>query len=356
MITCNWLLGHWSERSRAAKIGWGSIVVVLLGLGGLSGCSPAYAQTPEEWRERFLREAPKAWEEYLAFARTLQGRWTSRVTSPNYSSVTHNQIKQNRHCRLSAYEVEHRQAKYQHPRELYGEVYVINPQYAFQLGRRKPQASWFVAEVIVNGDKSKIIESIDRSIDISSGHLVSLSYTDLRTLVKQSTFRIIDIKPISYNDRECVELHFNNEHRVGIKDKLFVPEQRGKLILDPNRFWTLCSAEIVSAYLSNQNKFEEFPENISIITRDSNSGYPIIVKYTYKSKSSETTYEKEYELDEIKRLPSDEEFTLSAFGLPEPVGLERPVRWWLWTGVAGVLLIIVGAVFFRLAQRRRRTG
>jgi len=34
------------------------------------------------------------------------------------------------------------------------------------------------------------------------------------------------------------------------------------------------------------------------------------------------------------------------------------VRWWLWTGVAGVLLImiIVGAVFFHLAQRRRRTG
>jgi hypothetical protein len=351
---------NWSERSRAAKIGWGSIVAVLLGLGGLSGYSPAYAQTPEEWRERFLREAPKAWEDYLAFARTLQGRWTSRMTFPNYSSVTHYQIKQNRHCRLSAYEVEHRQAKYQHPRELYGEVHVINSQYAFQLGRRKPQASWFVAEIIVNGDKSKIIERIDRSIAISSGRLVSLFYTDLRTLIKQATFRIMDIKPISYNGRECVELHFDNTHEVGIKGKLFVPEQRGKLILDPNRFWTLCSAEIVSIYLSDQDKYKEYPENISIVTRDSKSGFPIIIKYTYKileptvDKILESTIENEYELDEVKRLPRDEEFTLSAFGLPEPVGLERPVRWWLWAGVAGVLLMVVGAVFFRLAHRRRQ--
>jgi hypothetical protein len=238
-----------------------------------------------------------------------------------------------------------------------GEIRIINSQYAFYLGRRKPQMPWFVAEVAIKeDDKKNISDRIDESIGNRAKTLVSLSYTDLAVLVSQPTFQIVDAKPISFNNKECVEIVFNNEHKVSTKDEIFIPEQRGKFILDPNRRWTLCSAEVVSRYYSAGEEPEDFPEcteTISTVTRDGKSGYPIIVQYTYKNSKSKATFTYDYELDEVERLPPDEEFTLSAFGLPEPLGVQRPTRWWLWTSIVGVLLIILGAVCFRLSQRRR---
>jgi hypothetical protein len=53
----------------------------------------------------------------------------------------------------------------------------------------------------------------------------------------------------------------------------------------------------------------------------------------------------EYDVDEPNSLPPDEEFTLSAFGLPEPRGLEwkKPTRWYLWLAVGGSVCLICGA-------------
>ncbi|GIW85246.1 MAG: hypothetical protein KatS3mg107_0906 [Gemmataceae bacterium] len=50
----------------------------------------------------------------------------------------------------------------------------------------------------------------------------------------------------------------------------------------------------------------------------------------------------------------ESEFRLSAFGLPEPVGVEweRPVRWYLWLMLAGVVCLLAGGVFYSLSRRR----
>ena len=64
----------------------------------------------------------------------------------------------------------------------------------------------------------------------------------------------------------------------------------------------------------------------------------------------------EYDLIEPSPLPRDEEFTLSAFGLPEPPtsNNDAPIRWYLWLGLAGIGCILLAAyVHF---QKRRRTS
>ena len=335
------------------------IAVFLLGLTG--GLGSGQAAEPS-LRERFLREAPKAWEEYLAFARTLQGRWTSRMTFSNHNSVTHHQIKQNRRCRLAGYEVESRKSKsdeYLRARgrtPLMGEMWVVHREYAFMLARRSMQSPWVVTGIARSDDDKKYIsDKIEQQFNIMTGCLISLVQTRLQKLLDQPTFRLLDVRQTMYENKECVEIVFDNKHEIIIGED-FIPEQRGKVILDPQRYWTVYSAELVSKYM-HDNGPEDYKESIRITTRDGKSGYPIIVNHKYyRTDKPDEGITKEFELDEVERLPQDEEFTLTAFGLPEPVGLERPVRWWLWTGVAGVLLIIVGAVFFRLAQRRRRTG
>ncbi|HMP04644.1 MAG TPA: hypothetical protein PKC45_19320 [Gemmatales bacterium] len=72
-----------------------------------------------------------------------------------------------------------------------------------------------------------------------------------------------------------------------------------------------------------------------------------------RSATSECTYS--YEGPVLGKAPTD--FTLSAFGLPEPYGVEwdRPTPWWLYALIsAGVLFIVTVIVSFwkrRLAAR-----
>jgi len=42
----------------------------------------------------------------------------------------------------------------------------------------------------------------------------------------------------------------------------------------------------------------------------------------------------------------ERDFTLSAFGLSEPGGVQRPTRWYLWAAILGIGCLIVAALFF----------
>jgi hypothetical protein len=56
--------------------------------------------------------------------------------------------------------------------------------------------------------------------------------------------------------------------------------------------------------------------------------------------------------------PSDAEFTLSAFGLPEPVGVvwEKKTPVYVWLLLAAGVLGLLAVVLAWLAKRRRTTG
>src|SRR5262249_44703395 len=65
----------------------------------------------------------------------------------------------------------------------------------------------------------------------------------------------------------------------------------------------------------------------------------------------------EIEKAELSRAPPPEDFTLTAFGLPEPDFMKNQptaTRWWLWGALAGGALLVLGAVFSWLRQRARR--
>jgi hypothetical protein len=61
------------------------------------------------------------------------------------------------------------------------------------------------------------------------------------------------------------------------------------------------------------------------------------------------------EFTKFTRVPplDEAEFRLSAFGLPEPLGVtwSKPTPWYLWLSLAGVLCLMGGGVFYRLKRR-----
>ncbi|MCS6976044.1 MAG: hypothetical protein NZM31_03410 [Gemmatales bacterium] len=58
------------------------------------------------------------------------------------------------------------------------------------------------------------------------------------------------------------------------------------------------------------------------------------------------------------RKASEAEFTLSAFGLPEPPGVtwERPTPWWLYGIAVGFALVVLSGILYRIVNRLRSRG
>ncbi|HZT82686.1 MAG TPA: hypothetical protein VFA26_20825, partial [Gemmataceae bacterium] len=85
---------------------------------------------------------------------------------------------------------------------------------------------------------------------------------------------------------------------------------------------------------------------------ESPKGFPILKSIVRTW--ADAKYTQEFDLTERNDVP-DSEFTLSAFGLPEPAELQgKPsrVRWYLWAGVAGICCLALGAGFHWRSKRR----
>jgi len=57
----------------------------------------------------------------------------------------------------------------------------------------------------------------------------------------------------------------------------------------------------------------------------------------------------------IRNLPlMRSDFTLSAYGFPEPDGYSPPRPWWVYTSIVGVVIVVVGIVVIKLGRRLQR--
>ncbi|GIW85243.1 MAG: hypothetical protein KatS3mg107_0903 [Gemmataceae bacterium] len=338
-----------ASRSMVLSLWLGGV----LGVGGVwwamlcqHGMSQAVAQADGSWRERFLREAPAAWKEYAEFARRLQGSCTTRylIHSTGKKMLHRTEIKQNNECGMRTYEVLEGDVV-----RLAVELKAYNSRYSFMLGRRTLDGEWLVVRYGVEADQAALRQETRETIDAAFSAPVRAVRTRLVDLVGQSTFRVVEVKGVEHEGRECVAVRFENPHPMSRRP--FVPEQGGVLVLDPSRKWCLCRAEIRSQYLGDKGP-KDVSEVVVVEARVGKSGYPIPVRWTLQNDAGVVT--SEYDLRDEGGGPLEREFTLSAFGLPEPVGVEweRPVRWYLWLMLAGVVCLVAGGVFYWLSRRR----
>jgi hypothetical protein len=63
-----------------------------------------------------------------------------------------------------------------------------------------------------------------------------------------------------------------------------------------------------------------------------------------------------YTFTATRETAAEDEFTLSAYGLPEPVGMERRTRFGLWVWMSGFALAFVVITAGFAALRRRVAG
>jgi hypothetical protein len=127
-----------------------------------------------------------------------------------------------------------------------------------------------------------------------------------------------------------------------------MPLLGGWIVFDPERYWVIreCHVDLRPHRddpLSTLDGTFEYKE--------SRKGFPIPKRIVRKWPHA--TYLQEFDLMEQADL-QDKEFTLSAFGLPEPAEMEgrSPTRWYLWAAVAGMVCLALGVTFrWRSKQR-----
>jgi len=314
----------------------------------------------ESLKRRFLQEAPGQWEEYVRRTGRLQGKYSFHraMSLHNTTFLEEYEYKSNDNGKRLTRVYERNEGESgtkEHDEEVFG----INPHYAFQLGRKSANSPWAVRQLV---DLSKE-SGPERHVSMFELHArlmaepVKLDHDLLGEAVGQPTFRVVRCQTIQREGEELVEVLFSYPHEENPRPP-YNRAQSGTLVLDPKRFWLVrsCDLKASSGTINKQVK--------GIVSTSKSLPIPKLVAreelWTFTAEqvakglpaNNKWANREEYDLDEPVRLPDDEEFTLTAFGLPEPSGVEgkRPTRWYLWVGLAGIGCLVLSAVF---AWRKR---
>jgi hypothetical protein len=281
------------------------------------------------------------WQKYEQFARTLQV--TERLSSKNSgksTSVTW-EVKQNLECAMKR---ELRNNKDYYTIELFNPNYhaalkqqVANSTKVELLRLDKPAADWIDSLPVMDHFR---YEGVKLSDLVSSP-----SYR-----IVMSTWEMRDGK-----DMARIEYSSVRKKQADIENR-----GRGVMYLDPSRYW--CLVQVTE-------KAEQFRGGVLYYTGDSDiryetnmlsSGFPLVKCVTRHStglihkdnRKVEGSMRTEYEWVVDAHVPNGE-FTLTAFGLPEPMGSEPlgQTRTWLWLLGAALGMGLLAILFAWLKRR-----
>lgn len=329
-----------------------------LALIGFHDVRLSFAGDQSSLSDHFLTEAPQKEMEYRLFAKCLQGGISTTFTTFDPTGKikkrmrSRKEVKQNEQCASFLYQSFDGQKTEIDDKRTIGGVYVVNPRYAFELKRDNSQRDWLLGNLDPHGNGA----SLNGGEPI---HEMSLSWTSpmydvfgrqISALVHERTFRVTHASAINRDGRNLVQIDFICPHPIQKHVKNYFV-QGGSLLLDPDRYWCIKECDLRTQSINGNGTKRALFE-----FRDGSNRYPIVTRMVRTGKSplgnvSEEVFE--FDLHEVTKLPSEEEFTLSAFGLPEPMGVEPlpPSRNWLWLLAAAIIAAALAILFSWLKHR-----
>ncbi len=327
-----------------------AMFAILLGIGSQSR---AFAQDDASWKDRFQAEAPPAWEKYRTRAKRFQGsleRTTVRLPNREVVDRDRCEIKQRDGCALFlAQDLEGGD-----PPNHKGLVLGINSRYGFELSRQTLTAPWTVANL---------------GTDLSQGMTFRFASPPTEAVVQWTTFpttlamipyfpmvgiegpgfTLKRVTPTTRNDGQ-VKVEFAYRPPT---DKPRIPSiKNGWVLYDPQRSWTIREYNVQAVWA------EKVVASVVVAYeyKEAADGFPIPQRVIRRmTPIGGVDAERRYEFDLEEADVPESDFTLSAFGLPEPTGVERPTRWYLWAAVLGFGCLGL-AVVLRWRARRAERG
>jgi hypothetical protein len=325
-----------------------------------SGTSLTFAEDPNNLSNQFLIEAPKKENEYFLFAERLQGSVSTTFSIFDPTGKMENrmrsrkEIKQNGQCASflsQSYEGELTEVD---DKNTSGALYVVNPRYTFELKRGSSKQDWLLEALDLHGaGKDTLFEGdpIREMLFSWTGLMYDVYGRRISALMQEKTFRVTRAASLNRNGRDLVQVKFICPHPISKNTRNYFV-QGGSLLLDPDRYWSIQEADLETQSIDGAGT-----EKMVFEFKDGSDHYPIVTRMIRNGKSplgntSEAIFE--FDFHEVTKLPPDKEFALSAFGLPEPMGVEPlpPSRTWLWLLAAAFAAAVLALLFAWLKRRR----
>jgi hypothetical protein len=278
----------------------------------------------------------------------------------NSASVAHNQcvFKTKGSCRL----VELKTKRISNNELDYDttEVVAINQKYGFKLLRRnhKDTQAWVVKDIDMTIGAKPTDSYFPRMFDqfmMPLADMVNLGGMPLETFVKLPGFKIVDTTESEYHGLKAIDVHFECSQPPS-KTHSFI--RSGTIKLLPSKSWVVVASEV--HFSSDQHSSTKSSRVEECYHLESN--YPLpkrivtaAVSTFTEGYTSRRNDKLEYNLYYPTSPPPDSDFTLSAYGLPEPQGVtwERPTPRYVYLLAAAGGFTLLAVVLRWLARRYR---
>jgi hypothetical protein len=339
------------------------VSAVMKGLGLLllsmaAGIAHPQENTPE--KHRFLSEAPKKWAEYRDSSGFLQGQMTS---------ATYRVEKGTRKLVLSgSQEIKesglwtYNKLAYLGPRSSretlpFAQVHMVNSRYEASVEQKEERAGWLLTHLNLAIKDGLPVAASERKKAVTDAlcNLLRVGGRQLPDLIKTPGFTLKGVSDADAQGKKLVRVAFSIERPK--KNKYGVPGLDGWVLLEPDNYWVVRRGEFTAVY-PGEEKAALILENEFAIKEP--SAIPVPVRSTEWKKfvtSGDFLSESSFSLYERDSFP-EIEFSLTALGLPEPVGIsfEQPTRWHLWFGLGAIVCLAIGVGCYRLARRTSATS
>lgn len=252
-------------------------------------------------------------------------------------------------------------------------AYGINDDYYFELSRKAGAEKWILQELksLSEPDEEGSNPGYRRYGNKSFRNGTFVDPTHLQRIIKLPHFTFEDAAPVSRNGRELVEVKFRFDVPEDVsKLETLMGEamtdsdtviRSGTLLLDPDNYWLIQEAEAAIHYPSDE---------VGTVTVEIEYDYdlaeiPIVTRYTARTKAKPAgpkaaelgitepgDWERTWVFDVSRLEDADEEdFMLTAYGLPEPP-IDRGSPTWVWWALAGGALLVLIALLIRYRTAR----
>jgi len=311
--------------------------------------------------KRFQNEAPKAWKKQLEFHKKFYFGTSGLTINSNQKVVREGKAIQVDEYQEKRIRSNYRQMISKDVRKGERTLKCANPRYAFELASSSSR-EWAVtgiypyqaapADEVVNKDSYNRIMESAREIRPQS---LPLRGDGKQILWLSEDVKIQDIKSISVKNRECFEVSIDFPFAffspIGNTQK-FVETVERRLavgVFDPTNDWVLLSFAWNQTPNLRTSYTASYDENLG--------GIPFMTRCRQEIRNLATNivlddfdYERSASVAEL----SDRDFTLSAFGFPEPA-LEQPPPYWLYSSFGGLVLVIIGGFLYKWGVGLRRS-
>jgi hypothetical protein len=287
----------------------------------------------EPLRERFLKEARDGWLRIKAAARHVDGIAEKREARAGKTFLTEQvRFKVNGDffvCEEDRKITSGDQGELKEIRRI--RAVGTNSKYWFALRRKKPDSSWALAGTENSPDSTHVGAPLGYAVLLGLFRYLDAPFTimcmPLASMVGESGFKLERIEEVRRNERklakvtfrytappEAVAFHKDKNPRVTI---YAIALRGGWMLLDPEASWALQEYSVEILLPSNLGVNDPVRVTGAIEYKNAKESVPLpfkVVLEDFGQERTEFTFQKL-----VQREVPEEELTVSAYGLPEPV-------------------------------------